>query len=321
MDKEFDILSQYKNISNRVKRRFLKKPNISEGSEQFGSLAKQLRSQDCPHYAGFCHLAQARCEHTLGNSVAEANSLTEAGRCFLQAEDTSKQLNVLSLEEHLNAAINCYSHAIRVHLENRHCDLAAGLSIELAHALKSVGRPAEAIQHYQRAAELQLQNPSDCLMTLSYIATAKIAIGDHEGALTVLTEMTYLAHERAAVLSASSFLPIGSFADILASCEISRVLLLLLLQPTTQRIRPEHAEILERYSWGKVEVTDTSTTSHEGLSEDVFLLMQSVVMACRTRDLSSLKHLQTDLWPLLSAEQNHLLHLVVTEFNRPSGQD
>ena len=55
-----------------------------------------------------------RCEHTLANAAGEAQSLTEAGRAFLQVEDTSQMLCCPSFEEHLNAAINCYSHAVRV---------------------------------------------------------------------------------------------------------------------------------------------------------------------------------------------------------------
>lgn len=56
------------------------------------------------------------------------------------------------------------------------------------------------------------------------------------------------------------------------------------------------------------------------LPENVFLLLQSVVMACQEKDTESLKSLQTELWPLLTAEQNHLLHLVVQERITPSGQ-
>lgn len=44
-----------------------------------------------------------------------------------------------------------------------------------------------------------------------------------------MTEMDYLAHERG-VTTSDGLQPIGAFADILARCEVSRVLLLLLLQ-------------------------------------------------------------------------------------------
>ena len=42
-----------------------------------------------------------RCEHTLANAAGEAQSLTEAGRAFLQVEDASQMLCCPSFEEHL----------------------------------------------------------------------------------------------------------------------------------------------------------------------------------------------------------------------------
>ena len=50
---------------------------------------------------------------------------------------------------------------------------------------------------------------------------------DFEGALSVFTEMSYLAQERG---GGSNGKPLGAYCDILARCEITRVLLLMLLQ-------------------------------------------------------------------------------------------
>ena len=52
--------------------------------------------------------------------------------------------------------------------------------------------------------------------------------GDYDGALGVLTEMEYLAQERGS--SGQGGRPIGAFSDVLANCQVSRVLLLMLLQ-------------------------------------------------------------------------------------------
>ena len=48
-------------------------------------------------------------------------------------------------------------------------------------------------------------------------------------------------------------------------------------------------------------------------------LISLLQMACQSHDLESLRSLQTELWPQLSAEQNHLLHLVLQELAHPSG--
>lgn len=259
-------------------------------------------------------MAQARCEHSLVNAAGEAQALTEAARSFMEAEMNNRDIKCPSFEEHLTAAINCYSHAIRVYIESNNPSLSAALCIELGNTLQNLSRPGEAMAHFQRAAELQSQSPLECLQSLGLVATCKVEMRDYDGALGVFTEMAYLAQERGG--SSTTGKPIGAYCDILARCEVSRVLLLMLLQPTPQRIRPEHAQTLEKYAW---ETTDDTITA-QFLSEDLFLMLQSLVMACQSRDFSSLKLLQKDLWPLLSAEQNQLLHLVIRELSHPSGE-
>ena len=51
--------------------------------------------------------------------------------------------------------------------------------------------------------------------------------------------------------------------------------LLDLFQPTPQRIRPEHAQTLEKYAW---ETTD-ETIPVNCIDEELFLLLQSVVVS------------------------------------------
>ena len=88
-------------------RRFLRKPNVSEASDQFGKLlipvlykkkdvisnysyifpaklAKKLKTTEEPQYEGMCHLAIARCEQSIGNANGEAEALISASRCYMQ---------------------------------------------------------------------------------------------------------------------------------------------------------------------------------------------------------------------------------------------
>uniref|UniRef100_A0AAY4AHQ9 Factor VIII intron 22 protein n=1 Tax=Denticeps clupeoides TaxID=299321 RepID=A0AAY4AHQ9_9TELE len=292
MAAEGDFLMRYRAVSNKLKKRFLRKPNVAEASEQFGQLARELKQQDCLQYAAFCNLAMARCEQTLFNAPGEALALTDAARLFLLSERENHALRSPGFDEHLQAALNCYSFAI-----------------------KEMNRPGEATVHFQRAAELQTQMPVEALLSLWELASCKILTRDYDGALVVLSEMQMMCQERGLQLPGTNT-PVGAFMDIVAKCEISRVLLLMLLEPPPQKLLPEHAQTLERYAW-------ESFDSHSQVSflpENIFLLLQSVVMACQEKDIDSLKSLQTELWPLLSAEQNHLLHLVVQERITPSGQ-
>jgi factor VIII intron 22 protein len=47
------------------------------------------------------------------------------------------------------------------------------------------------------------------------------------------------------------------------------------------------------------------------LSEELFLLLQSVVMACQAKDLDALYHLEEDLQKHLSIEQMDLMHVLI----------
>uniref|UniRef100_A0A8C9TL43 Coagulation factor VIII associated n=1 Tax=Scleropages formosus TaxID=113540 RepID=A0A8C9TL43_SCLFO len=294
MAAEGDFLLRYRAVTNKLKKRFLRKPNVAEASEQFGQLAKELKQQDCLQYAAFCSLAMARCEQTLFNGPGEALALTEAARLFLLSERESRSLRVPGFDEHLQAALNCYSFAI-----------------------KEMNRPGEAIVHFQRAAELQSQAPIESLLSLGEVASCKILTRGYSGVHTVglFSSLKHLFPCSAQSFCLSSFSRTGVFLDVVARCEISRVLLLMLLEPPPQKLLPEHAQTLERYAW-------ESFDSHSQVS--IFLLMGCCVtllqMACQEKDTESLKSLQTELWPLLSAEQNHLLHLVVQERITPSGQ-
>ncbi|NWU60248.1 F8I2 protein, partial [Pterocles burchelli] len=208
-----DFLSRYRLVSAKLRRRFLRKPNVAEAAEQFAALARELRAQESLPYAAWCQLAVARCAQSLFHGPAEAAALAEAARLFLRQERDLRQ--------------------------------RLGLS--------------------------------------------------------------------------------GGFGE-----HVSRVLLLLLLQPPPAKLQPEHARTLEQYCW---EAPDGGAGPGSGpgagcglppaasyLPAELFLLLQSVVLACQEKDAEALKALQAELWPLLSAEQNHLLHLVLQEMLSPTGQ-
>ena len=41
-----EFLTEYRNISNKLKKRFLRRPNVSEASDQFRQLGKRLEDGD-----------------------------------------------------------------------------------------------------------------------------------------------------------------------------------------------------------------------------------------------------------------------------------
>ncbi|XP_062997725.1 40-kDa huntingtin-associated protein-like [Elgaria multicarinata webbii] len=328
-----DFLTRYRLVSAKLRRRFLRKPNVSEAAEQFGALARELRAQESLPYAAWCQLAVARCSQSLGHPAGEAAALGEAARLWLQQEREVRQRQGpgLGLSEHLPAAQSCVAFAARLHFELGQPALAAGLWLELAHELRSAGDPAQAVPAFLRAADLLAVGhlPLEALRCLRDVASCLLLGRDHDGALTVLTQAQLLAQAHtgtgsgsaasagaAAAAASSSAIspPPAAFLDELLQCEVTRVLLLLLLQPPPSKLLPEHAQTLEKYSWEALDASPGYVPS------ELFLLLQSTVMACQEKDPESLKVLQKELWPLLTPEQNHLLHLVLQEMISPSGQ-
>ncbi|XP_045644906.1 40-kDa huntingtin-associated protein-like [Ursus americanus] len=359
-----DFLARYRQVSNKLKKRFLRKPNVAEAGEQFGQLGRELRAQECLPYAAWCQLAVARCQQALFHGPGEALALTEAARLFLRQERDARQRLVCpaAYGEPLQAAASALGAAVRLHLELGQPAAAAALCLELAAALRDLGQPAAAAGHFQRAAQLQLPLlPLAALQALGDAASCQLLARDNNGALAVFTRMQRLAREHgshpvqpppppplpppppppppgqqvgpgAAPALPAALLPpsagsapgapapaaLGAFSDVLVRCEVSRVLLLLLLQPPPAKLLPEHAHTLEKYSW---EAFDSHGQESSGqLPEELFLLLQSLVMATHEKDTEAVKSLQVEMWPLLSAEQNHLLHLVLQESVSPSGQ-
>lgn len=62
----------------------------------------------------WCECVDHRCEQTLFNAPGEALALTDAARLFLSSEKENRALQAPGFDEHLQAALNCYSFAIKV---------------------------------------------------------------------------------------------------------------------------------------------------------------------------------------------------------------
>lgn len=69
-----------------------------------------------------------------------------------------------------------------------------------------------------------------------------------------------------------------------------------------QRLNPEHAALLEKYTW-ELELDSSSTY----LELEDFLLLQSVAMASQSKDFDSLQALQSEAYPRWRPPQNELM--------------
>ncbi|KAM5291023.1 LOW QUALITY PROTEIN: 40-kDa huntingtin-associated protein-like [Glossophaga mutica] len=369
-----DFLARYCQVSNKMKKRFLRKPNVAEAGEQFGQLGRELRAQECLPYAAWCQLAVARCHQALFHGPGEALALTR-GLPFLRQEREARQrlLCPAAYREPLQAADSALVAAVRLHLELGQPAAAAALCLELAAALRDLGQPAAAAVHFQRAAQLQLpqlplpqlplpQLPLAALQALGDAASCQLLAHDYNGALALFTHTQRLAREHgshavqppppalqlesqvqlqpqppglqfgrgAAGVQPATLRPriarfaatpssaeLGDFWEVVFRCEVC-VLLLLLLQPPPDKLLPEHADTMEKYSWEAFYSHGQETSGQ--LPEELFLLLQSLVMATHEKDTEAIKSLLVEMWPLFSAEKNHFLHFVLQETISPLGQ-
>lgn len=307
MDRDLDVFGIYRGITSRIKKRFLKKPNFTEASEQFGSLANALKNQECPQYAGFCFVAKARCENTVGNAIAEGESLLQAARLFFKEEKDNIDLRCVAVQEHVTEAVHLYNQTVKLYQKEGNYGLAALASLECGHNLLLINHTEEAYCHFIRAAEIQRPyNFFDYLSTLLVAANCKLLINDYSTGLKHLLEITTACNELTKE-DRSSY----SLNQILQYVEISTVLTLLILRNCPMDMKEEHSKVMERYTWE----SDNENDEIGVLPEDIFLLIQSVVMATQAEDGDILLEMENELYVHLDAVQCDLLHKIIEEFS------
>lgn len=70
----------------------MRKPNISEATNEFIALAIQCEHSEQPAFAGQTYIGAAKCEASAGNVLGEAEQYIAAARQFMKAE---KKLSAL----------------------------------------------------------------------------------------------------------------------------------------------------------------------------------------------------------------------------------
>lgn len=138
-------------------------------------------------------------------------------------------------------------------------------------------------------------------------------LGNYENSVCVVTD----------IIKEAQFLPDSKLKnDILCDSQITIIFLLLILQPTPQQISSVAASILEKYAWVETsssnDVKDLQTFLKKKelhmLSENLFLILQSLVMACQYCDIQSLVATESDLMPYLSNDQKTLLKVLIKQY-------
>lgn len=372
MDINYDYNAAFKSISLKLKKRFLRKPNVSDAIEEYTSLSRQLELEECYSLAGYCLQQVAKSYHSVGNTVLESSALQNAAKQYINSEIlTSIETNSISFNEDLLNAISLYEECIKLHCDQNERHLAAKLCLELADILaQKFEKYFESISYYERAILLFQSSSSPPQTTeqtglvgnhglyplqvtlISFkLAALKVFTCDYMSALDIYTDICNSIVSKCAQPSIgassskananstgkgatskgeqSNFLinsnqvynkPTGAYSNLLVESDISKILLLLYLKPT--KMKPEHTSTLEIYSW--FQALSNTTTNYLPIvcmNRDLFILLQSFVMACQSNDIKLLYTLQTELCSHLNDVQNYILNLIINQLLNSSYTD
>lgn len=91
----------------------MRKPNISEATNEFIALAIQCEHSEQPAFAGHAYVGAAKCEATAGNFLGEAEHYLAAARQFMKAEKKLKMLKFYSPDRE-NLEVHNIQHYLKI---------------------------------------------------------------------------------------------------------------------------------------------------------------------------------------------------------------
>ncbi|XP_041982072.1 uncharacterized protein LOC121735342 isoform X2 [Aricia agestis] len=281
------FIAKYESVNTKLKKRFLRKPNVSEATNEFVALAIECEHSEQPAFAGQIYIGAAKCEASAGNELSEAEHYLSAARQFIKAE---KKLFALKFDspdrENLEAAICCYMKTLNKYPEKS--PLRASVLLELANNLVDLNHRQEAIVYYEQALN-NITDKTTRLMCLRDLMNIQIDCDKYDAAL----ETTNSIHD------GDFHIPEG----ILSELQVTRVLLGLIVEPEEDG-KPESLRKL---------YDDILNDEDNGLpfNPDLKLKLQSIIISCGISDKQSLVNIFVDTKQHLTTQQIHLMEALI----------
>ncbi|KAJ2945385.1 hypothetical protein O0L34_g188 [Tuta absoluta] len=282
---------QYMAINTKLKKRFMRKPNVSEATNEFIGLAIQCENAEQPAFAGHCYVGAAKCEASVGNFLGEAEHYVAAARQFMKEEKKLKTLKLYSPDrENLEAAIGCYLQALPKYPETS--PLRTAILMELADHLIFLGHKKEALSYFEQALEL-VEDKFRRLMQTRNLLNLQIDCDQFDSALETANKM---CEEHPNIPE-----------NILSEVQISRILLTLYVKPVD-----EDKPVSLKQLFADMMTNDDNSNALP-FNKDLQLKLQSVVLCCTTADIPSLISISADLRQHLTIHQTNLLDVLLKE--------
>lgn len=312
MADDIDFFTYHRSASSKLKKRFLKKPNIAEASEEFDELKNHLVRIECFPYAGFTAISKARCEQGLLNTPGEIDSLVEAGRFFLRADQDIEERRCPNFSEHLENAVWCFTCAIRICKENNMNSMAGTLCLETAEVYFNSQKYSLAVQHYKNSIENFADTPSQVSSAMDKLLSCQLLEHDYHGALDTAMSLVEIIKTQGA-FHVNGVTPLGFYYDLYKKVEITRVLLLMLLH-TSIELKVKYQQVLHDYHWpDEASLAASSHFLDQLLGEELYVYLRSFVLACNWKDLKAARTVQNDIRHTLTQEQNAILLRIIRE--------
>ena len=308
MDPKIDHVESLRTIYNKLKRvRFggvvtSRKPKYAEAALDFQSLSRQFRQENCLEYAGICLIQSSRCFQELKSSTSELQTLLEAATLFLDSELQLHENHLLSYEENLSLALSAYQLAQKNLREQNERYLAGLITFQVALHLEALEKNQESERLFAMALE-SFQDLFSIQISI-YQRLINIRIDNEKYNLALQTTTNLI--ERLMRNSSTNDL---SSRRLLASYDIIRLFLLLILQPHPQRLRVDYAKTLDAYTWESYEKLNIPMSY---IDETLFSLLQSITLAVQARDLTHIDQLEYDLnqHSQINSRHIHLFHVL-----------
>lgn len=284
---------QYMNINSKLKKRFMRKPNIAEATNEFIGLAIQCEHSEQPAFAAQAYVGAAKCEAAAGNFLGEAEHYVTAARHYMKAEKKLASLKFYSPDrENLEAAIGCFMLALGKYPAKS--PLRTSILTELANDLVSLNHKLEAASYYEQA----LDTVSD--------QTMKIMCLRNLLNLQMDCDNLDVAYETANLICNGNFkVP----EDLLIEVQVSRVLLTLLVEPL-DKDKPESLKQLF------ADLLSDNDVESAPFNTDLRLKLQSIIISTTTGDVSSLISISADAKHLFSMQQADMLDKLNKQMRR-----
>ena len=307
MDPTIDHLERLRTIYGKLKKvRFggvvtSRKPKYAEAALDFQSLSRQFRQENCLEYAGLCLIQSSRCFLELKSSTSELQMLLEAASIFIENELQLNETNTLSYHESLSLSLSAYQLAQRNLRDQNERYLAGLITFQVGLHLEML----EKFHESERLFSMALDSFQDLLsiQICIYQRLINIRIDNENYNLALQTTTTFI--ERLIKPSINDI----SYRRLLATYDILRLFLLLILQPHPQRLRTDYAKTLDAYTWESYEKLNIPMSY---LDETLFYLLQSITLAVQTKDLNHIEQLECDLnqQAQINSRHLHLFHVL-----------